>query len=359
MLAPARTMRADDGPCAMERAGRSERQSASQAKRMRNGGALNGDRLPLRGLVARTSGAPNLSAPIDPAPRAAFGWANRRALDVEHLVAAPPLTFARVENAMLAERGRRSRRGDRHARRARSTLRSMPALRSMRREWVALDLPGRVVPRGLTYGRFPVDALPPIESTMDDDLAWLSQQPVAVHSAILSRAEAAAFPERRDARLEGAPVALPRAFATFLSSPDFGARVRSFSGCYVDLADAIVPASDGGWLVHFLSDQQECVHWLLYVGTDGSEAVVAAYAPFGFPERDEDGLDPAWGVTSLRLFVVDDEGPVVCAETFSEFLYRYWIENEICHRAAVGEPFTSEQRRYLDHYDRASGSETR
>ena len=69
-----------------------------------------------------------------------------------------------------------------------------------------------------------------------------------------------------------------------------------------------------------------------------------------FHARDEDGLDPAWGVTSLRVFVVDDEGPVVCAETFSEFLYRYWIENDICHRADTGEPFTPEQRRYLDHY---------
>ncbi len=222
----------------------------------------------------------------------------------------------------------------------------------MRREWVALGVPGREVPRGLTYGRFPVDALPPIECKLDDGLTWLSQQPVAEGSAILNRAEAAALVERRDARLEGAPLVLPRAFATFLSSPDFGARVSSGSGCYLDLADAIVPASDGGWLVHFLSDQQDCVHWLLYAGTDGSEAVVAAYAPFGFPERDEYGLDPEWGVTSLRLFVVDDEGPVVCAETFSEFLYRYWIENDICHRAATGEAFTAEQRRYLDHYAR-------
>jgi hypothetical protein len=75
-------------------------------------------------------------------------------------------------------------------------------------------------------------------------------------------------------------------------------------------------------------------HWLLYVGPGGEQAVVATRAGYGFEEPD------------AGPFVADG---VVCAETFVEFLYRYWIENEIFFALREG-GLTAEQLRYVEHY---------
>ena len=101
-----------------------------------------------------------------------------------------------------------------------------------------------------------------------------------------------------------------------------------------------------GWLIHFLSDQQWVLHWLLFVGTDGSEAVLVTESPLGFEdERASTSVDEA----------TLDGG--VCASSFSEFLYRFWIENEIWFRVVEPDgdeppesPLSDEQRAYAAHY---------
>jgi hypothetical protein len=89
----------------------------------------------------------------------------------------------------------------------------------------------------------------------------------------------------------------------------------------------------------------------LFVGRDGSEAVVATGEPVGF--RQESGLTDQ-GTDSLPAEAV------VCAEGFSEFIYRFRIENELW-LALTGlredRPLTAEERRYLDHYRPASGAQ--
>ena len=85
------------------------------------------------------------------------------------------------------------------------------------------------------------------------------------------------------------------------------------------------------------------LHWLLYVGADGSEAVVVTDAPIGF-----DG-----GSTPHAFDARSDAS--VCEESFSEFLYRFWIENEVWLALLGPEPrraLTDEQRRYIEHYVR-------
>jgi len=87
-----------------------------------------------------------------------------------------------------------------------------------------------------------------------------------------------------------------------------------------------------------------------YTDAAGREAVLATDAPLGF-ERDEG---------SPRLFVREFDSKVVqaavCAESFLEFLYRFWIGNEI-YSALAGpdatlRPLTAEQSRYLAQYRR-------
>ncbi len=188
-----------------------------------------------------------------------------------------------------------------------------------------------------------------IQRPLDPKLTWLLQQP-RVQGSLGHVDDGDPVPERAatsaqlDALLGGTTIALPRAFTTFISEPEMRMRVRSATACYLDLAQFAVDVAGGGSLIHFLSDQQWILHWLVYVGAHGSEAVVVTETPLGF-EADEHRFarfDPA------------SDSASVCAGSFSEFLYRFWIDNEIYFRSLPNarneRPLTDEQRRYAEHF---------
>jgi hypothetical protein len=223
------------------------------------------------------------------------------------------------------------------------------ALPGIERGWWGVELPG--VRRGRsTYSPYVGTPVPPIERRLDDELDWLGEQPVVPGS--LADDPAAPRPARTassvelDALVAGSDLRVPATFAAFIGDRGLQSRIRSCTACYLDLGDAVVRAP-GGRLVHFLSDQQWVLHWLLFVGDDGGEAVLATDVPYGF-----DGEAPTELATGAQP---DSELPtLVCAESFVEFLYRFWIENEIWFSLAGradARPLTEEQRRYADHYE--------
>jgi hypothetical protein len=114
---------------------------------------------------------------------------------------------------------------------------------------------------------------------------------------------------------------LPSSLRIFASRADLQRRIRSVTACYLDLADFALPAAGAaGKLVHVLSDQQWCRHWLLYVGPDDQEAVLTSTAPIG-SELPED-----WPGAPPSVIPLDGENDLeVCADSFAEFLYRFWI----------------------------------
>ena len=228
-------------------------------------------------------------------------------------------------------------------------MRARPrALAEVPRGWWGIDLPGyREAEAFATYERFDF-VLPPVGRELDDDLDWLRQE-APVPASLAGNASSPDPFRSADERelielLDGRPLPLPPAFRAFVADPDLRTRVRSCTACYLDLGEVVVPAF-GGALLHFLSDQQWVLHWLLYVGEDGSEAVVSTDVPYGFADAPE----PAAGTNEA-------EGMIVCAESFSEFLYRFWIENEIWFALADldgdtdATSLTVEQRRYVDFY---------
>jgi hypothetical protein len=81
---------------------------------------------------------------------------------------------------------------------------------------------------------------------------------------------------------------------------------------------------EGGHLIHVLSDQQWIRHWMLYLDADGTEAVLTAREPIGFDLRA--GRPPPPRVVPIGGGEIELE---VCADSFAEFLYRFWVENEI------------------------------
>lgn len=227
----------------------------------------------------------------------------------------------------------------------------MGALPTLPRAWWSTDLPGfREHPQAFaTYSAFDYAALPPIRRPLDPDLHWLSEQPVVARS--LGDVDPGdAVPERRATAAElqdlmaGRKIALPPTFRAFVTDAEPRKRVRSATLCYLDLGEFVVDVEGGGSMLHFLSDQQWILHWLLFVGDDGSEAVVVSETPLGL-EADEQ---------RFARFDPTTDAATVCSESFSEFLYRFWIDNEIYFKTARTArdepPLTDEQRRYAEHF---------
>jgi hypothetical protein len=219
-------------------------------------------------------------------------------------------------------------------------------LAELHRVWWSIELPGyRNHPKIATYSPFDYETLPPIEERLDDDLAWLIAKPAHRKGSLIDEPDSdpvrAATLEGLDALWPSGAERMPPAFRNFLAEHEAQRRIRSATACYLDLGEFPVEVEGGGTLVHFLSDQQWVMHWLLFVGAEGEEAVVVSYRPYGF-----DVLDEAPRTFDQRRH------SAVCAESFSEFLYRFWIENEIWFAIDGKRDFTDEQRAYAEHYRR-------
>jgi hypothetical protein len=220
------------------------------------------------------------------------------------------------------------------------------ALPAVRRSWVSFDLPGyREGPRFATYSEFAYDDLPPVERSLDEDLRWLLVEPAVRGSLAEPDSDPARPATVEELNRVASVLEMPPAFRSFLALEEPQKRIRSCTDCYLDLGDFSVPLDDGT-LVHFLSDSQWVCHWLLYMGPDG-ESVVVSYDPLGFELGEDEET-----VREVQSSTLD---AAVCAESFSEFLYRFWIENEIWFALArpglLPRPrLTDEQERYLAFY---------
>jgi hypothetical protein len=221
--------------------------------------------------------------------------------------------------------------------------------------WWGIELPGYRASEG-TYMLYPYEGLPPIQEGLDEKFGWLEAYPEWQASIA-----AYAYNQKRRAsvkRLEKqAGVALPADFRTFMASKALQRRVRSCTDCYVELADRPVRTAGDqpGYLIHFLSDSQWVLHWFLFVGDDGQTAVICSPYPYGLmgDETDEE-LKELYQRDDIDLM---EQPTWFCADSFSEFIYRFWLENEIWFAAEFGEEgLSAEQQAYVDHYGRLTES---
>jgi hypothetical protein len=99
--------------------------------------------------------------------------------------------------------------------------------------------------------------------------------------------------------------------------------------------------SSGGRLVHFLSSSQWILHWLLFTGDSGEQAVVTTRYPECFDLTPDD----------IEAYAGTRKGYQICADTFLEFVWRFWIENETWFALSVDkQPLTPAQDEYVRHY---------
>lgn len=218
----------------------------------------------------------------------------------------------------------------------------MSFLAGLPRAWVTIRVPGTHVEGGLaTYYAYPSDRLPPLPSDVTT-LAFLShatRHPEAYMAQHCEWAEADLSAQTVADRL-GTEQRLPDDFSHFLDGDGLRDRLRSATDSYFDLAHSAVEVADGR-LLHLVSDSQWVYHWLLYVGDSGDSAVVGTSFPAGF-SLDDDEAD---------LWRTEEWGYTLVADSFAEFAWRWWMDNEIFYRVH-GEKsgLTNEQQLYVEGY---------
>jgi len=154
---------------------------------------------------------------------------------------------------------------------------------------------------------------------LDGTFAWVTKLPAHDEWAIGDE-RAAELPDQLESALESAKennASLPTEFVTFIRTPDWHKRLRSATGCYLDVAESLLPFANG-YLLRFLNDQQGCAFWYIFTNADGSDhCVVSSYEYF-----DADDMD--YEIEELK-----ETDFHVWASSFEGFVSRFWIENEI------------------------------
>lgn len=200
---------------------------------------------------------------------------------------------------------------------------SIASLAPLTRSWWFTPIPGLRAGSG-TYERYPLDQQPEL-SEVDGELTWLDEvdewDEWSIDTSDGAQLQALTL-ESLESLVEG--VRLPSSLRTFARRPDLQRRVRSCTACYLDLGDFAAPTDLGGYLIHLLSDQQWVRHWLIYVDDSGAQSMVTSPEPIGFD------LPSDWETPLPAIIPLDGSLEIeVCADSFDEFLHRFWIENEI------------------------------
>jgi uncharacterized protein (TIGR02996 family) len=203
-----------------------------------------------------------------------------------------------------------------------------------------------------TYERFLYHDQPPIPvETLDGTFHWLNaSRPQYPYTQGPSWKAFCA-----EKRAEGYFV--PIEFEDFLSDTDLPARIQSCTDNYFERAPSSAVAHpapsavlDDGLLVTFYADSQYCVLWAILLPKEPGR-----YAPiFAGPP---DALFPSVSGADVEEgeAVYDPGKPVLAASQFEQFVYRWWIENEIWYATIWDEsrrPLTPTEQAYLDHLNR-------
>ena len=125
--------------------------------------------------------------------------------------------------------------------------------------------------------------------------------------------DAVAKMEDLNRQLIAVKLALPRDFVTFQTRTELSEILDAVSvtACWSSVSEKPIPSpvEPGAFLIRFLTDQQDCVTWYLYLRPSGETFVVHSYYSL------EDL--PAGEEASAKIFW--------CAPSFEQFAYRFWI----------------------------------
>ncbi|MFT3661894.1 MAG: hypothetical protein QM809_10975 [Gordonia sp. (in: high G+C Gram-positive bacteria)] len=208
--------------------------------------------------------------------------------------------------------------------------------------WMSFAIPGApaMSDEYATYVMYPGDRRPEVPA-LARDWRWLRDGPVFEESTMVVGDVEPTTELSIEALTALVPDGLPADLVSFAAEPVLRSRLGSGTSCYFDLGDRLEEVP-GGRLLHLISDQQWCLHWSVFLGDDGTSAVVAGDYPAGFELDDEDRE-------------VYGDLPVVrvrCADDVTEFFWRWWNDNLVARAHWHDEPLTARQREYVAGYGR-------
>lgn len=213
------------------------------------------------------------------------------------------------------------------------------------RGWLGTDLNGLRPDHG-TYGLYPMESLPPLEGiSLDGTLDWLApldpeleKQQLVYRPAKARRAAVASRLQGLLAEAAARAIALPPLFVKVMGSEAIQDRFPSSTACYFDLPKGLAeaPAALGsGHVVRFLNDQQGCLFWYLWIRPDGAPVVATAATL-------DPGSEPPPAGPAGAIYEV--------ADSFEEFLLRYWLENTLWFALTSDTTLKEAHGRYARHY---------
>lgn len=202
--------------------------------------------------------------------------------------------------------------------------------------WILTDLPGfRTHEHMATYYENSYEKLPPLPSDVDEEFSWLSPQPEdqQMGGDLQVLVEMA-----QQQNLE-----LPASLQFFINNNLYG-HIRSCTDCYFDGGEKIQKTQNPpGYILHLIADSQWCYHWHLFIAENGEHCILGGDA-FGY--HDEEQKSEVIDITKTDL--------KMCSQSFVEFIYRFWIENEIWYILAYENHLptflTPRMEEYVAHY---------
>jgi hypothetical protein len=193
---------------------------------------------------------------------------------------------------------------------------------------------------GATYNPFRHEELPPLpEESFRGALQWLPPLEDLEGLSGMDYYYSDTDLQQLLTTAEHLQVSLPEDFLLGMRSPQLLKRIPSCTDCYFETPKAIIPSPPGeGYLIRFLIDRQGVIGWYLYLTPQGKQAILVGYPWFDDPDDD-----------SLHAIALPD----ICASSFEEFLYRFWVENMLWFKIVHFQgkiPLKEEEKRYLQYY---------
>ncbi len=208
-----------------------------------------------------------------------------------------------------------------------------------------------------TYCFYPYESIPPIGAP-DEMLSWLgpledhTDAKMAIHR---NPHEARGKLDKVEEQARQLGLALPESFRRLMASPELQDHIPSCTACYFQLSERIQPCpeSEGGYIVCFLHDQQDVLLWYLYLTPEGEQCVLVSPVDLEKQASDQAQQMPEKREQWRQAIRANT---FVCAPTFTEFVYRFWLENSIWFKLEDGSQMTPDEAKYLEYYSGQQGT---
>ena len=187
-----------------------------------------------------------------------------------------------------------------------------------------------------------------------DDFAWLDEVSaelrgiIAETSTLRSGDSEIANLDPVVARVQSRGLDIPQTFLRFMRDTSLHGKVPSCTACFLSLSeDAIaIPGAEDYFLLRFMNDSQSCVLWYLLMSRDEIAGVVAS--PYFFDKNIFEGMQYTDEFDDERVNYKNAfKEASICADTFAEFMYRFWVENTIWYSLYKRLGLTAVQEEYL------------